>query len=88
MGGKFEFSGFDREEREDYKIACGMTDRECEVFEARAKTGSRIAAAQMLNMSDTTVSRISRSVHSKIIKEMHKRERRRSGSTTMREDAI
>ena len=88
MGGRFEFSGFDKEEREDLKEACGMTDREREVFDARARTGSRIAAAQMLNMSDTTVSRISRSVHSKIIKEMHKRERRRSGSGQADKNAI
>ena len=88
MGGRFEFSGFDKEEREDLKEACGMTDREREVFDARAKTGSRIAAAQLLCMSDTTVSRISRSVQNKIVKEMHKRERRRSESGQAKKDAI
>ena len=88
MGEKFDFTRFDHEEHEDFKRACAMTDRECEVFDARAKTGSRIAAAQMLCMSETTVSRVSRSVQNKIIKEMHKRERRRSGSAETREDAI
>ena len=88
MGSKFDFSQFDREEREDLKEACGMTDREREVFEARARTGSRIAAAQALCMSDRTVSRESRRISDKIKREMGKRERRRSAGASARENAI
>lgn len=66
MCGKITFTPYTREERDALIEACGLTDRQKEVFVTRAQTDSLIATAQRLHISPETVKRESRRVQDKI----------------------
>lgn len=66
MCGKITFTPYTREERDALIEACGLTDRQKEVFITRAQTDSLIATAQRLHISPETVKRESRRVQDKI----------------------
>lgn len=66
MCGKITFAGFTKDERDELIQACGLTDRQTEVFVTRAQTDSLIATAQRLHISPETVKRESRRVQDKI----------------------
>ena len=66
MCGKITFTPYTREERDAMIEACGLTDRQKEVFVTRAQTDSLIATAQRLHISPETVKRESRRVQDKI----------------------
>lgn len=62
MCGKITFTPYTKEERDALIEACGLTDRQKEVFVTRAQTDSLIATAQRLHISPETVKRESRRV--------------------------
>jgi DNA-binding CsgD family transcriptional regulator len=64
--GKITFTPYTKEERDALIEACGLTDRQKEVFVTRAQTDSLIATAQRLHISPETVKRESRRVQDKI----------------------
>ena len=66
MCGKITFTPYTKEERDALIEACGLTDRQKEVFITRAQTDSLIATAQRLHISPETVKRESRRVQDKI----------------------
>lgn len=66
MCGKITFTPYTKEERDALIEACGLTDRQKEVFVTRAQTDSLIATAQRLHISPETVKRESRRVQDKI----------------------
>lgn len=66
MCGKITFTPYTKEERDALIEACGLTDRQREVFVTRAQTDSLIATAQRLHISPETVKRESRRVQDKI----------------------
>ena len=66
MCGKITFTGYTKEERDELIQACGLTDRQKEVFIIRAQTDNLIATAQRLHISPETVKRESRKVQDKI----------------------
>lgn len=66
MCGKITFPPYTKEERDALIEACGLTDRQKEVFVTRAQTDSLIATAQRLHISPETVKRESRRVQDKI----------------------
>lgn len=66
MCGKITFTPYTKEERDALIEACGLTDRQKEVFVTRAQTDSLIATAQRLHISPETVKRESRKVQDKI----------------------
>ena len=66
MGGKFDFSSYLKNEREELMDACALTERQRDVFETRARTDSVAATAQKLMVSEATVKRESRRISEKI----------------------
>lgn len=66
MCGKITFTPYTKDERDALIEACGLTDRQKEVFVTRAQTDSLIATAQRLHISPETVKRESRRVQDKI----------------------
>lgn len=66
MCGKITFTEYTKEERDELIQACGLTDRQKEVFLTRAQTDNLIATAQRLHISPETVKRESRKVQDKI----------------------
>lgn len=66
MCGKITFTPYTKEERDALIEACGLTDRQKEVFVTRAQTDNLIATAQRLHISPETVKRESRRVQDKI----------------------
>lgn len=66
MCGKITFTGYTKEERDALIQACGLTDRQKEVFLIRAQTDNLIATAERLHISPETVKRESRKVQDKI----------------------
>lgn len=66
MCGKITFTEYTKEERDELIQACGLTDRQKEVFLTRAQTDNLIATAQRLHISPETVKRESRRVQDKI----------------------
>lgn len=66
MGGKFFFDDIPPAERARLAEECGLTEEEREVFEARARASSVIAASMRLSMSDRTVKRRCQSVARKL----------------------
>lgn len=66
MCGKITFTGYTKEERDALIQACGLTDRQKEVFLIRAQTDNLIATAERLHISPETVKRESRRVQDKI----------------------
>ena len=58
MCGKITFTPYTKEERDALIEACGLTDRQKEVFVTRAQTDSLIATAQRLHISPETVKRL------------------------------
>lgn len=62
MGGKYRFDQIPPEERRRIAEACGLTEEETRVFEARARSDSVIQTSMRLNMSDRTVKRRSASI--------------------------
>ena len=66
MCGKITFAGYTKDERDELIQACGLTDRQKEVFLTRAKTDNLIATAERLHISPETVKRESRKVQDKI----------------------
>ncbi len=66
MCGKITFAGYTKDERDELIQACGLTDRQKEVFLTRAKTDNLIATAERLHISPETVKRESRRVQDKI----------------------
>lgn len=78
MCGKITFTPYTREERDALIEACGLTDRQKEVFVTRAQTDSLIATAQRLHISPETVKRESRRVQDKINR-VRARQRRQTG---------
>ena len=66
MCGKITFTEYTKEERDELIQACGLTDRQKEVFLTRAKTDNLIATAERLHISPETVKRESRKVQDKI----------------------
>lgn len=78
MCGKITFTPYTKEERDALIEACGLTDRQKEVFVTRAQTDSLIATAQRLHISPETVKRESRRVQDKINR-VRSRQRRQTG---------
>lgn len=78
MCGKITFTPYTKEERDALIEACGLTDRQKEVFVTRAQTDSLIATAQRLHISPETVKRESRRVQDKINR-VRARQRRQTG---------
>lgn len=78
MCGKITFTPYTKEERDALIEACGLTDRQREVFVTRAQTDSLIATAQRLHISPETVKRESRRVQDKINR-VRARQRRQTG---------
>lgn len=66
MCGKITFTEYTKEERDELIQACGLTDRQKEVFLTRAQTDNLIATAERLHISPETVKRESRKVQDKI----------------------
>lgn len=66
MCGKITFTEYTKEERDELIQACGLTDRQKEVFLTRAQTDNLIATAERLHISPETVKRESRRVQDKI----------------------
>ncbi len=66
MGGKFFFDQIPPAERARLAEECGLTEEEREVFEARVKTDSVIAASMRLAMGDRTVKRRCQSIAHKL----------------------
>ena len=66
MGGKYYFDQIPPEERKRLAEMCGLTEEEREVFEARARTDSVIAASIRLCRSDRTVKRRCQSIARKL----------------------
>lgn len=66
MGGKYRFDEIPPEERKRLAELCGLTEEEVQVFEARARTGNVIAAAERINTSDRTIKRRSASIARKL----------------------
>ena len=66
MCGKITFAGYTKDERDELIQACGLTDRQKEVFLTRAQTDNLIATAERLHISPETVKRESRRVQDKI----------------------
>ena len=54
MGGKYRFDQIPPEERRRIAKACGLTEEETRVFEARARFDSVVQTSMRLNMSDRT----------------------------------
>lgn len=52
--------------------ACGLTEEETRVFEARARSDSVVQTSMRLNMSDRTVKRRSASIARKIARSRHR----------------
>lgn len=76
MGGKYSFDDIPPQERRRIAEACGLTEEERLVFEARARTDSVVATALRLNMSDRTVKRRCQSVARKLARGGHRAESR------------
>lgn len=57
MGGKYRFDQIPPEERRRIAEACGLTEEETRVFEARARSDSVVQTSMRLNLSDRTVKR-------------------------------
>lgn len=66
MCGKITFTEYTKEERDELIQACGLMDRQKEVFLTRAQTDNLIATAERLHISPETVKRESRKVQDKI----------------------
>lgn len=66
MCGKITFTEYTKEERDELIQACGLTDRQKEVFLTRAQTDNLIATAERLHISPETVKQESRKVQDKI----------------------
>lgn len=66
MGGKYRFDEIPPEERKRLAELCGLTEEEVQVFEARARTGNVIAAAERINTSECTIKRRSASIARKL----------------------
>ena len=66
MCGKITFAQYTKDERDELIQACGLTDRQKEVFLTRAQTDNLIATAERLHISPETVKRESRKVQDKI----------------------
>lgn len=66
MGGKYYFDRIPPDERARLAQACGLTEEEALVFEARARTDSVVATAMRLNLGDRTVKRRCASIARKI----------------------
>lgn len=77
MCGKITFTEYTKEERDELIQACGLTDRQKEVFLTRAQTDNLIATAQRLHISPETVKRESRRVQDKISR-VRARQRRKA----------
>lgn len=73
MGGKYSFDDIPPEERQRIAEACGLTEEERLVFEARARTDSVVQTSLRLHMSDRTVKRRSASIARKIAHAGHGR---------------
>lgn len=78
MCGKITFTEYTKEERDELIQACGLTDRQKEVFLTRAQTDNLIAMAERLHISPETVKRESRKVQDKISR-VRARQRRQTG---------
>ncbi len=72
MGGKYRFDQIPPEERRRIAEACGLTEEETCVFEARARYDSVVQTSMRLNMSDRTVKRRSASIARKIARSRHR----------------
>ena len=81
MCGKITFTGYTKEERDELIQACGLTDRQREVFVTRAQTDNLIATAQRLHISPETVKRESRKVQDKINRVRAKQRRQTDGQS-------
>lgn len=78
MCGKITFTEYTKEERDELIQACGLTDRQKEVFLTRAQTDNLIATAERLHISPETVKRESRKAQDKISR-VRARQRRQTG---------
>lgn len=72
MGGKYRFDHIPPEERRRIAEACGLTEDEAAVFDARARTDSVTAAALRLHTSERTIKRRSASIARKIARTAHR----------------
>ena len=73
MGGKYRFDQIPPEERRRIAEACGLTEEETRVFEARARSDSVVQTSMRLNISDRTVKRRSASIARKIARAGHRK---------------
>ena len=81
MCGKITCAGFTKDERDELIQACGLTDRQREVFVTRAQTDNLIATAQRLHISPETVKRESRKVQDKINRVRARQRRQTDGQS-------
>lgn len=73
MCGKYRFDQIPPDERRRIEEACGLTEEEARVFEARARSDSVVQTSLRLHMSDRTVKRRSASIARKIARAGHVR---------------
>lgn len=81
MCGKITFTIYTKDERDELIQACGLTDRQREVFVTRAQTDNLIATAQRLHISPETVKRESRKVQDKINRVRARQRRQTDGQS-------
>lgn len=82
MCGKITFAQYTKDERDELIQACGLTDRQREVFLTRAQTDNLIATAERLHISPETVKRESRRVQDKISR-VRARQRRQTNMQSL-----
>lgn len=84
MGDRSKFDGYTQPEIDELIRLCNFTQREREVFEARAKGKSVVEARFSLSLSERTIERDSAKIRTKIARVRH----RRRGHSHACEEAI